>query len=215
MTDRQPLARAVALGLALCLWNGSIWSITPNQIDDFEDGTTQGWAEGVVSPNPPVNVASGGPAGAADSYLSNEASGAAGPGGSMVMFNLAQWTGNYVSAGVRQIEADMANFSTSATLVMHFSIESSDGTRWGSTTGVSLPADGQWRSVVFALNDTELARFQGNADLTTALSDVVAVRLVHTGSGPTWSGVPVVGSLGVDNIHALLVPVELQQITVD
>jgi hypothetical protein len=210
--NRRRIACLAVLTLALC---GPAWSITPNQLDDFEDGTTQGWAEGIVSPNPPVNIASGGPAGANDSYLSNEASGVAGPGGNMVMFNLAQWTGDYIAAGVRQIEVDMANLSPSATLIMHFSIESSDGTRWGSTTGVSLPADGQWRSVVFPLNDTDLARFQGTADFATALSDVVEARLVHTGSGPTWSGVPVVGTLGVDNVRASLVPVELRRITID
>ena len=34
--------------------------VVAGQIDDFEDGTTQGWVEGTSSPNPPINISTGG-----------------------------------------------------------------------------------------------------------------------------------------------------------
>ncbi|PWB73274.1 MAG: hypothetical protein C3F15_10055, partial [Holophagae bacterium] len=74
------------------------WAVDPLQVDDFEDGTTMGWEEGAPSPNPPVNVADGGPGGAGDAYLENTSSGGTGAGSRMVMFNNAQWTGDYVAA---------------------------------------------------------------------------------------------------------------------
>jgi len=43
--------------------------ITSNQSDNFEDGTVQGWSEGNPSPNPPANIADGGPGGSGDNYL--------------------------------------------------------------------------------------------------------------------------------------------------
>ena len=64
------------------------------QIDDFQNGTTMGWDEGSPSPNPPVNVATGGPDGAGDRFLQTNSSGGNGPGSRMVMFNQNQWAGD-------------------------------------------------------------------------------------------------------------------------
>ena len=50
-------------------------AVTLGQQDTFSDGSTQGWSEGLVSPNPPTNIATGGPAGAGDRYLQNISSG--------------------------------------------------------------------------------------------------------------------------------------------
>ena len=49
------------------------------QVDDFQDGTTMGWREGEISPNPPMHAANGGPLGALDSFLLNTSSGGNGP----------------------------------------------------------------------------------------------------------------------------------------
>ena len=35
-------------------------------VDDFQDGSAQGWGSGAPNPNPPINVANGGPIGAGD-----------------------------------------------------------------------------------------------------------------------------------------------------
>ena len=44
-------------------------AIVPNQFDNFEDGTLQGWGSGDPNPNPPANITTGGPAGTDDNYL--------------------------------------------------------------------------------------------------------------------------------------------------
>lgn len=71
----------------------SFAQVTAGQVDDFEDGTVQGWMEGAISPNPPTNIATGGPAGAGDNFLQNisviPVSGTVGR--RMAMFNTAQW----------------------------------------------------------------------------------------------------------------------------
>lgn len=41
---------------------------TPGKINNFEGGGTQNWREGSGSPNPPTNVASGGPEGAGEQH---------------------------------------------------------------------------------------------------------------------------------------------------
>src|SRR5438552_12086560 len=94
------LARSI---LVLLSATSATWAVTFGQRDDFQNGTTMGWSEGGISPNPPTNIASGGPNGAGDSWLRNIASGVGGAGAKQIMFNQAQWTGNYVSAHVTQI----------------------------------------------------------------------------------------------------------------
>ena len=51
------------------------------QIDDFSDGTTQGWVEGSQSNNPPVNISGGGPGGPFDAYIEVASSGTPGSSG--------------------------------------------------------------------------------------------------------------------------------------
>ena len=138
-------ARSLAMVVLLLAWMPS-GAVTPGQVDDFEDGTVMGWTEGPVSPNPPTNLPSGGPAGAGDNYLRNISSGGAGPGSKLIMFNLTQWTGNYTAAGVTRIDLQMANFGA-ATLHMRIAIQGGAlTTRYASTTAVALPADGVWHS---------------------------------------------------------------------
>ena len=82
----------------------------PVGIDDFEDGTTAGWHVGdpAQHPAPPVNVSTGGPAGAGDAYLQLQALGGSGAGSRLSVLNLSQWTGDFT--GVPAIEMDVNNF---------------------------------------------------------------------------------------------------------
>jgi hypothetical protein len=176
-------ARAIALG----------------QIDTFQDGTTMGWQEG-SSPNPPINVATGGPAGAGDRYLENTSSGSFSAGGRMTMFNSAQWLGNYTAAGVNRISVQMVNFGP-ATLRMRIAFIGS-GTSYGSNTAAVLPPDGLWRSVDFDLTETALTGFGGTASVSQALSNVTEFRIVSAVGGATRTGDPVEATLGIDNMTA-------------
>jgi hypothetical protein len=84
----------------------SLPAVGIGQTDNFEDGTTQNWVVGLLGaapPFPPVNVPTGGPAGAGDNYLLLTSTGNlfSVPGNRMVVINNTQWTGNYLSAAVQ------------------------------------------------------------------------------------------------------------------
>ena len=100
----------VVLILALTALTASTAWAVPVGIDDFEDGTTAGWHVGDpgAHPAPPVNVSTGGPAGAGDAYLQLEALGGGGPGSRLSVLNLSQWTGDFTS--VPAIGMDVNNF---------------------------------------------------------------------------------------------------------
>jgi hypothetical protein len=85
-------------------------------IDTFQDGTTQNWTVGAASsPAPPVNVPSGGPAGAGDAYLRLTATGTpAGPGNRLSVINETQWAGNYGLAGIKAISMWVNNLGSTA-----------------------------------------------------------------------------------------------------
>ena len=98
------LCALVVLGLA-----SGAPAVTLDQADDFQDGTTQGWHTGAANPNPPSEVADGGPDGDGDGFLRIEGNGQDGAGGNLVAFNTAQWSGDYLAAGVGEIRADLRN----------------------------------------------------------------------------------------------------------
>ena len=184
---------------SLLLSAAPLAAITLGQVDTFQDGTTQGWSEGVNSPNPPTNIATGGPAGAGDRNLQNISSGGFGAGSKMIMFNTAQWTGNYTAAGVIRIEADMANLGTTV-LNMRITLEGSS--IYSSSSAAVLPADGQWYHVAFNINAASLTLVSGPGPLSNLLSNVTELRLLSSAS-PSSNGDALVGTLGVDNITAV------------
>ncbi len=181
---------------------GIAGAVILGQLDDFEDGTTQAWEEGFVSPNPPVNVSDGGPTGLGDNYLELVSSGGLGAGSRQVAFNLLQWTGDYVGGGVTAIEADMANFGASA-VSLRIALQDGSGTRFGSTVSVSLPADGVWHPVSFGVKPADLTSIIGAASAEAALSNVIQFRIMVAAVGPAWEGDVIVSTLGVDNINAV------------
>ena len=189
--------------IAMLLFAARAHAITAGQVDDFEDGTEQSWTEGGPSPNPPVNVPDGGPNGAGDAYLQNVSSGGSGAGSAQVMFNSAQWSGDYSEAGVVTIEADMANFGETD-LHMRIAVEGREGTHYGSATAVELPAGSDWTHVSFDL--TDIALIDGPAPPSTVLSGVTTLRILSAEAGPQWEGDRIVSTLGVDNITALARP---------
>ena len=189
------------------LENRRLLAISLSTLDDFEDGTTSGWREGGSSPNPPTNVANGGPEGEGDSFLQNVSS-VAGAGAAVVMFNTGdQWTGDYAAAGVTRVDAQLANFGTEP-LAMRFAvatgpIRSQNRDTWfASTDAVELPADGTWHAVSFALDDTSLTRVQGSDSLATVLGDVTEVRILSRQNSPGFQGDRLATTFGADNIRA-------------
>jgi hypothetical protein len=184
-------------------------AVTLGQIDDFEDGTTQLWSEGGPSPNPPQNMASGGPAGVDDNYLSNTSTGIGSSGSKMVMSNTGPWSGDYISEGIQGIKMMMANFG-STPLQMRIAISGPSATRYGSTTAFNLPADGAWHPVVFGMTESDLTNLGGIATPNQVLANVGTVRILAAGGGPSWTGDSIAASIGVDDIEAVSVSVPVE-----
>lgn len=185
-------------------------AVTVGQIDNFEDGTTQGWIGGLgmggPNPLPPVN-ALGGPAGASDNYLRLTSDGGVGPGGRLSVLNLAQWSGNYIAAGVGSIAMDLINLgSTDLALRLVF-----EDPTVGPPTNLAfsanafvLPAGSGWVHAVFPIGISDLQA--GLGDVGLALTNTTAIRIYHSAAAnfpnPVFPIAPIAAQLGVDNIQA-------------
>lgn len=208
MTLNQTLSRSLGrswhvLGLLALLAPVTSFAITAGQLDDFEDGTTAGWSEGAFSTNPPVNVGTGGPDGALDNYVSNTSNGEfLSPGGRMTMFNTAQWTGDFVSAGISSIQMRLANFGTTP-LAIRIAFEGAI-TQISSTNAFNLPPDGSWYTATFGLGPGDLSVVGGAATVNAVLADVTMMRILSRSGGPGWQGDEIAGVMGVDRVLAMV-----------
>jgi hypothetical protein len=179
--------------------------ITFGQIDDFQDATTMGWSEGPPSPNPPTNEPDGGPLGAGDRYLRNVSAGDGTAGGKQIMFNRAQWAGDYNDAGVTRLSAMIANFGD-APLYPRVAILDNTGSRFATTTPTPILPDQAWHPVVFDLTAAGMSNITGLSTLATALSNVTELRLLSAKNVPTYFGDDVPAIMGVDDLRALRQP---------
>jgi hypothetical protein len=177
-------------------------AIMAGQVDTFEDGSLQAWFNGgATNPNPVVNVATGGPAGTNDNFLSLRSDGA-GPGGKLVMFNASQWGGNYLDAGVGSIRMQVNNVgATSLTLRL---ILTGTGQSLGTVADVNVPSGSGWTTVSFSLAPGNLS----GGTFASVMGNVTELNVVHS---PTLivarSGAPnITAQIGLDNITAVAVP---------
>ncbi|MFA4903356.1 MAG: hypothetical protein WC600_11520 [Desulfobaccales bacterium] len=184
--------------------------VTLGQVDNFEDGTTQNWVVGLLGaphPAPPVNVATGGPAGAGDHYLLLTAIGGGGAGSRLTVINASQWTGDFIAAGIDLITMAVNNLgSTELALRLLFedpTVGPPENIAF-STEAVIVPPGSGWISVLFPISPADLSAALG--DVTTALTHATVMRLYHS-SDPGFPGPAIAASLGVDNIAAVPVPV--------
>lgn len=196
--------RLITAGAALC--SVPAMAVVPGQIDTFEDGTTQGWVAGASHPFPPVNVATGGPAGVDDNFLLLTSLGTFGPGGRVSAFNLVQWSGDYLALGVGGVTMDVRNLGStdlSLRLLIADPLGGPPANVAFSTDAVLLPAGGTWTTVSFPISTSALTPLLG--DVESALHNATELRLFHS-VATTFPGEPVNASLGVDNITATAVP---------
>lgn len=194
--------------LFLCACTPLMASVV-GQIDNFEDGTTQGWVVNLlglgVHPAPPVNEANGGPGGAGDNYLKLTSTGGAGAGNRLVALNVTQWAGNYTAAGIGFISMDLRNLGATD-LSIRLYLENPNGappTDDAVTSAFLLPSGGGWTKATFAVSAGALTAINGN--LNTLLSNVTAFRILH-GATAAFPPSPIAAQLGVDNITALATP---------
>jgi hypothetical protein len=189
------------LAIALLFLATTALAVVPDQIDTFEDGTTQSWAAGPPHPSPPANVPSGGPDGGDDSYLLVTSFGGQGAGNRLVALNENQWAGDYVAAGVGSISMHLNNLG-SADLAIRLLVEDPVGgpaLNRAITGAVVVLAGSGWVTAEFSLDPADMVAVLGTVD--GALHGATVLRLFH-GPAPAYPGPPIAAQLGVDNIRA-------------
>ncbi len=212
------LLLCVALSLLLATRVGAI---AINQIDDFQDGTTQDWdSGGGGNPNPPENRPDQGPAGLGDHVLAIIGNGGFGAGSNLVALNPqpftgpSQWTGDYTSANVAMIFMSVRNPSA-VPISLRLGIAAgntftSDG-MFATTNAVSIPALSNWRNIVVPLLASDLTFSFSNtpgspiSDPNAALTQVTQLRILHSNS-VSFRGEAIAAELLVDNVVALPEP---------
>lgn len=192
--------RALVVVVALIVFPVASFGIFVGQIDDFEDGTVQGWGG-----EPPSNVTTGGPGGSGDNYL-QVSSGAFGIVPRLVTHNRTQWVGDYAAQGVVQIEMDLRNFGSSALPIRVAIREGTGGSAtpgYVSTTPFNLPADAQWHHAVFSLEASALTPINSPNPLAQDLTAVAELRILSSAS-PALLGDAIDAQIGIDNITAAI-----------
>jgi hypothetical protein len=195
---------AVVLAIAVSLLAPVVCSaVVVGQVDDFEDGTTQDWQSGASNPNGPVNVATGGPAGAGDSFLRLTSNGS-GSGGKLAAFCIDQWAGDYLTENVNSIQMQVKNLGAT-NLVLRLILENeANSQNLGTISPVNLPAGSDWTTVSFSLAAGNLT----GGNYATVMSNVTTFDIAH-GPSPISvrsSSPNIVAQLGIDNITAVPEP---------
>ena len=171
--------------------------------NNFEDGSTQGWGIGNSAghPNPPTNVATGGPDGADDNFLQTQANGGAGAGSRLAFFNeSADWTGDYAGDGVTGITAT-ANNQGSSNIVLRVALDGAGG-RFVTTEGITLSPGSGWEDVAFSIEAADLTAV-GGTDVDATLGNVSQIRFINSPT-PSYQGAAVPAQLGIDNIATVV-----------
>ncbi len=178
--------------------------VVANQVDDFEDGTTQNWViGGAAAPEfQPMNITTDGPAGVDDNYLSYTSLGGGGVASKMVIFNAgpsSQWSSDFTAQGVVAIRMNVRVLTNDLNLRVAFQ---GSGTRICTTNAVTVAAGSGWSEITIPISASDFTLISGGSTIETALSTVSAMRILSSGA-PTWSGPDAIAAtLHLDNITA-------------
>ncbi|HET8548321.1 MAG TPA: hypothetical protein VFL57_09970 [Bryobacteraceae bacterium] len=191
---------------SLALTAQMVQAVTIGQIDTFEDGTTQNWVVNLLGmgthPAPPVNQPNGGPGGAGDNFLLLTSFGGTGAGSRMSAINVAQWSGNYLAAGIGAISMDLRNLGNTDLTLRLLIADPMGGPPQNEaiSQGVFLPVASGWMSVTIPISAGTMTAQSGN--VVTALTNATELRIFHSPTA-AFPGPPIAASLGVDNIQAI------------
>ena len=174
-------------------------AIIAGQTDNFQDGSIESWDGGTIRTN------EAGPTGE-NRYLEIRSS------NRMASYNTSgDWTGDYASAGIAAIEADMitAHGSPLSMRIVLFGPGSSDN-RFTSTEAVTLPNDGEWHRLTFPVEGPDLTRVKGSTTYDAMFANVGKLMFRHQAGAPEAGGNPIgSATLGIDNIRAVPEPTSL------
>lgn len=187
-------------------------------LDDFEDGTNQGWGNGGNAGAGAVTMTTSlpdaGPAGIGDTAID------VGFGNRAVIINTdARWTGNYTAAGVEAVRLDINNTGNN-TVDLRIGIRGPDAGTGGSggswvTAAQSVAPGSGWVTLIFPLRESDLSNtdeFGGvGFDPAVALSDVQQIRLIDNNDPfDLFRGRTDSDGYILDNIGTLIEPTALK-----
>lgn len=181
------------------------------QVNDFEDGTTQGWQTNVLgfggAPQPVVQP--GGWGGPTDDFLLASSTGGSGPGSRLNIINPTGWDGNYLTNGIMGFAARLRNLGTTD-LYLRILFEdpgpiSPPANIAYSADAFFLPVGGGWTDVVFSASPGSL--LAGIGGIEAALANTTSIRLYHSFADafpyPGGGIEPVSAQLGLDDFRAV------------
>lgn len=183
-------------------------AVTVGWIDTFQYGTLQNWDAGLGGtepPFPPEIIPGGGPGGTSDAFMQITAIGGTGPGSKLSVVNRnAQWSGNYLAAGVNFITMSLKNTGPNNLEVRVVIADVALGSLPPQNIAVStqalfLPTDGNWVTAVFPIRPSDLTATRGN--VLAALTNTGELRVMHNDLA-TFPPPAIIGRLAVDNIQA-------------
>lgn len=189
----------------LSIWAPVAVAVVPGQSDTFPGPGTENWIEGAPSPNQPFFVADGGPTGLGDGFIRNVSEGGGGPGSRMVMFNRAQWNGDYIGQGITTITLDARN-SGNTDLFVRLAFQGLNGTRVVTNDVLNLSAGSDWTNASFSLTDLFIESGfieSGGGTIASTMSSVFEMRILSAQS-PSFLGDVVDATLDIDNINAVI-----------
>lgn len=195
-------------------------AISTGQLDDFQDGSVAAW--GPNFSQVAENVADAGQEGAGDHALLASTIGAAGRTGSrLAIVNNDQWTGDWLSAGVRAIEFDALNPSDfDVRLWLGIAgpeppLSSGAGGTYVSLASALLEVGSGWNRYRIAVtaDDFEQATNHNTGSIDQALADVEQFRIFHNVAGRIDPSAPnnfigdaIEGAFYIDNIQFVAIP---------
>ena len=189
------------------LISGSVCAQTVGQIDDFEDGTTQGWVVGLFGATPPLanrptNEPTGGPAGVDDNFFKYTSNGGSGAGSKMIIQNVdSRWLGDFTTAGIVRIKMNVR--VSGADLDLRVSLTGGGG-RISTTNAVTVTAGTSWTSIIIPIAAADMETVTGGSSVSGTLANVTEMRILSSPT-PSWQGETIAATLDVDNIMAMAV----------
>lgn len=182
-------------------------AVTAGQSDTFQDGTTDNWTNGhPTTGTPPTNIGTGGPAGAGDKFLEITSSGGAGADSRLTTFNRTQWLGNYVAAGITEIDMNLENLGTvSLSIRLAFRASTANGAPgYLTSTAFTLAPNSGWQHATFLINASSLTAVGTPTSFSSFFNTGPAeVRIIDEAGTTSLDGDVVMAQLGIDNIVAV------------
>ncbi len=194
-------ALTVSLALLISLSASAVRAVTLGQVDDFQNGTTQGWGGSFT-----FNIADAGPNGVGDNALRVNSN------NRVVIINSTQWVGDYTAAGITQVLIDIRHDSAFP-LEMRLGIaqgvfgKDGIGDTYVSAESISVPGDNAWHSITIPILAADLVPSFANTsdppDAAVALAGLTHLRILHNPDPNDFRGAQGTVEFFLDNIQVV------------